>query len=73
MSNHTINVYNLCSIIYFKNAHFTCVIIDAQGNFWFYDGLQIGRKAKNIGSIQNGIHTNDLHGQKAIKVFYTRV
>ncbi|TFK62984.1 hypothetical protein BDN72DRAFT_776450, partial [Pluteus cervinus] len=73
IGNNTINVYRLRSIIYFKDLHFTCVLIDTQGNFWFYDGLHIGRQARNIGNIQDGIHTNDLRGQKAIKVFYTKI
>ena len=51
--NEDTEAYRLCGIIYFGDFHFTSRIIEADGKTWYNDGVELGRRSKFQGNIDN--------------------
>ena len=46
-------VLNLCGLIYYKNFHFTCRVVDLDGKIWYNDGKSMGRSSTIDGTLQS--------------------
>ena len=44
---------NLCGLIYYKNFHFTCRVVDLDGKIWYNDGKSMGRSSTIDGTLQS--------------------
>ena len=45
--------YFLCGLIYLGNFHFTCRIIQKNGNVWYHDGIKTKKRCAYEGHIDN--------------------
>jgi hypothetical protein len=46
-------VLNLRGLIYYKNFHFTCRVVDLDGKIWYNDGKSMGRSSTIDGTLQS--------------------
>ncbi|KAJ6521402.1 hypothetical protein B0H10DRAFT_1865246 [Mycena sp. CBHHK59/15] len=46
-------LYSLRGVIYSGESHFTCRVIKPDGESWYHDGIETGRKSESEGSIHS--------------------
>lgn len=68
-------LYCLCGIVYYGNAHFVCRIIDQSGEIWYHDGYVHREEVLYFNNLLN-IDEKELHKagtHKASLLIYTKI
>ncbi|KAJ7270164.1 hypothetical protein B0H12DRAFT_1008958 [Mycena haematopus] len=73
--NNRVETLKLRGIIYGGQLHFTCRLIDDEGNMWFHDGISTRQNCLpeiNIQAVQDKLSLHRCGEKKAVAVIYAR-